>query len=81
MQDKIQSIKIVIEDLEDVAEESIRAKERYNIELGVLKDLGCDSIEDAEKENMALIAKAKKKTDKFTEEFNEFMEDYSELLK
>ncbi len=81
MQDKIQDIKDAIEELEDVAEEEIRAKERYAITLNVLEELGCSSVEEAEKEIMAIDTKIAKKVKKFTEEFNDFIEDYSEVLK
>jgi len=76
----IERIKEVIEELEEVANEAIRAKERYNMTLKDLKEDGCNSIEEAGAMIKDLTAKAEKKTKKLNEDFEEFMEDYGEAL-
>ena len=78
--DKVEKVQDLIEELEGVAEEVIRTKERYSMELKVLNDLGCDTTEEAQEMIDDLTQKADKKTKKLTSDFEDFMEDYSEAL-
>jgi len=75
--DKVQG---VITKLEGVEKETIRAQERYNMELDALKKLGLASPEEAEGRMEELAKKIQKKTKKLEDDFNDFMEDYSEAL-
>jgi len=76
----IDDVKAAIEDLEEIQEETIRAKERLKMELKALKELGFDSIEDADEGLAVLTKKLEKKEAKFETDFENFVEDYEGKL-
>jgi len=76
----IDDVKAAIEDLEEIQEETIRAKERLKMELKALKELGFDSIEDADEGLVVLTKKLEKKEAKFETDFENFVEDYEGKL-
>ena len=77
---KIEIVQKVINDLEGVAEERIKAKVRFEHEIEVLQSLGCSTIDGAGKEIKNLDVKIEKRNNALLEEFNDFIEDYGETL-
>lgn len=78
--DELEKIQDLIEELEGVVKEEIRAKERYDMAMSDLKELGCNTIEEAQVMIDDLSQKADKKVEKLTSDFEDFMEDYGEAL-
>lgn len=76
----IDEVKDAIEELTNVQTERIRAEERLKVEIETLKDLGFDSIDKATEGLTVLRGKREKKMDKFSNDYDEWVEDYGELL-
>lgn len=77
---KIDAVQKVIDELEGVAEERIKAMVNFEREMEVLEDLGYQTIDKVGKGVQELDVKIQKREMALNEEFEEFMEDYGETL-
>jgi len=76
----IDDVADVIEELEGVAEQRIRAETRYEQEMLGLEKLGYTTTDDSGKAIPKLGAKVDTRTESLKEEFDDFIEDYNELF-
>jgi len=80
MNKEIEKVQNIIRKLEQVNERRIRAEERIKIEEKKLKELGYDSVEEAEDGYKQLSTKLDKTIKRFKKMYSEFMEDYENVL-
>lgn len=80
MSNDIQKIQDIIAELEDVKEERIIAKTKLEQAMESLNALGCESIKDAEAKLKELTKKHTGQEAKLQKSFDEFIENYGELL-
>jgi chromosome segregation ATPase len=76
----VREIQKIKESLGQIKEERIRAEERLKQELEALKKLGFDTIEDAEEELESLQIRIDKLGSRLQEEYEEFMDEYGEIV-
>lgn len=77
---QIEDVQDVINELESVATERIKAETRLEKEMENLAGLKCDSLKEAEVTLKKLDATISKREDSLAEEFEDFMEDYGSLF-
>jgi chromosome segregation ATPase len=76
----VREIQKIKESLGQIKEERIRAEERLKQELEALKKLGFNTIEDAEEELESLQIRIDKLGSRLQEEYEEFMDEYGEIV-
>jgi len=76
----IEEVEDIIEELEGVAEERIRAETRYEQEMLGLEKLGYTTTDDSGKAIPKLGTKIDTRAESLKEEFDDFFEDYGELF-
>ena len=76
----VEELQDVVDNLEKVQTDRIRAEGKYEQEMEVLKGLGYSSIKKAEKALIEMNKKIEKGTKEVEDEFNDFMQDYKELF-
>ena len=77
---EIEEVQGIINELEGVSTERIKAETRLEKELEVLEELGCSSIEEAQETLKKLDTKIDKRDAALKEEFEDFMDDYGSLF-
>lgn len=77
---EVHEIQGVIDKLERVHTQRIKAEATYEKEMDDLEELGFESIEDAEASNKKLKVKIQKKGDSLKEDFEDFITDYEALF-
>ncbi|RLI65899.1 MAG: hypothetical protein DRO67_01980 [Candidatus Asgardarchaeum californiense] len=76
----IDDVQHIIDELEDINEERLRAKVQLEYEMKLLKKLGCSSLEESEKKLKEYDSKIDKVGAAVEEEFEDFIEDYGNIL-
>jgi len=79
-QSNIEVVQEVIDELEGVAEERLRAKVKFEHEMGILEELGHTEIKGAQAALLDLDAKIQKREIALNEEFDDFISDYKEVF-
>lgn len=77
---EIRKIQEVIDELNDIVEERIRAEERLKVALQALEEFGVTTLEKAREECARLEKEIKELGLELEEEFDDFMQDYRELM-
>ena len=80
MQAEIEELQDVVDELEKVATNRIRSEAKLESAYEVLGELGFTSKEDARSDMEKLDEKIDKRESALEEDFNDFMDDYQELM-